>query len=107
MIPTMFTELIVYFARGESLEEEKEQLWLLQAPIEYLNNHYRNPLDLNKLSRLAGMSERSLFRHFQKVLGVTPNRYLQKIRIQHATEYLKNSFQSQAALQHTVTPSLM
>ena len=91
MIPTMFTELIVYFARGESLEEEKEQLWLLQAPIEYLNNHYRNPLDLNKLSRLAGMSERSLFRHFQKVLGVTPNRYLQKIRIQHATEYLKNS----------------
>ena len=91
MIPTMFTEIIVYFARGKSMEEEKEQLWLLQSSVEYLNNHYRDKLDLNKLGKLAGMSERNLFRHFQRVLGMSPNRYLHKIRIQQAAEYLKNT----------------
>jgi len=91
MIPTMFTELAVYLARGKSAEHEKERLWLLQSPVEYLNAHFREPLDLPKLCRLAGMSERSLFRHFQRVLGMTPNRYMQKIRVQRAMDFLEQN----------------
>ena len=37
------------------------------------------------------MSERSLFRHFQKTLGMSPNRYLHKIRIQKACELLEGT----------------
>jgi len=88
MIPLIFTELVVYFARGDSMEEEKELLWLIQSPAEYLNEHYQELLDLKKLEKLARMSERSLFRHFQRTLGMSPNRYLHKIRIQKACELL-------------------
>ena len=91
IIPLMFTELVVYLARGDSTEEEKEQLWLVQPAVEYLHVHYRKPLDLKKLSQISGMSERSLFRHFQRTLGMSPNHYLWTIRIQKACELLKQT----------------
>ena len=91
MLPLLFMELIVYLARGDSTETEKERLWLIRSPAEYLNEHYQEPLDLKKLGSLAHMSERSLFRHFQKTLGMSPNRYLHKIRIQKACELLEGT----------------
>lgn len=91
MLPLLFMELIVYLARGDSTETEKERLWLIRSPAEYLNEHYQEPLDLKKLASLAHMSDRSLFRHFQKMLGMSPNRYLHKIRIQKACELLEGT----------------
>ncbi len=94
MIPLLFTELIIYLARGDSMKIEKEELWRIQSPAEYLNLHYQEPLNLKKLERLAGMSERSLFRHFQHTLGMSPNKYLHKVRIQKACELLTESQKS-------------
>lgn len=91
MIPTMFTELIVYFARGMSNEREKDRSWLLQSPVAYLSSNLKRKLDVGRLARLAGMSERSLFRHFRKAFGMGPNRYLQHLRVQHAVMELKNT----------------
>ena len=91
MIPTMFTELVVYLARGKLHEEEKDRLWLLQSPVEYLNSHFREKIDVRKLAKLAGMSERTLFRHFDRMFGMSPNNYLRKIRIQKAEELLRKT----------------
>jgi len=91
MIPTMFTELVIYLSRGSSQEQEREQLWLLQSPIEYLNNNFKKPLNIQHLEHLSHMSERSLFRHFKKELGCSPNKYLHKIRIQNAIKLLKKT----------------
>lgn len=91
MIPLMFTELVVYLARGDSTEEEKEQLWLVQPAVEYLNANYKKHLDMKNLSQISGMSERSLYRHFQRTLKMSPNRYLWTIRVQKACELLKQT----------------
>jgi AraC-like DNA-binding protein len=98
MVPTMFVELVLYLARSDSQKIEKEQLWLLQAPVAYLSNNFRAPFDLDKLTKLAGMSERGLFRHFKKVLGMSPLQYLQQIRVQYAMERLQKSHDSIAAI---------
>lgn len=91
LIPLIFTELIVYLARGDSVEEEKELPWLVQPAVEYLNAHFREALDLKRLTQISGMSERSLYRHFQKAIGMSPNRYLWTIRVQKVCELLKQT----------------
>ena len=37
------------------------------------------------------MSERTLFRHFDRMFGMSPNNYLRKIRIQKAEELLRKT----------------
>ena len=94
MIPTMFTELAIYLARGNSETQEKDRTWLIQSPVEYLNAHCDEPLNLSKLCRMAGMCERTLFRHFKKELGTTPMQYLHKLRVRRVMNLLEHSGRS-------------
>lgn len=94
MIPTMFVELVIYLNRSESQRIEKEKPWLLQAPAAFLSRTYHEPFDIEKLKKAAGMSGRSLYRHFKKEFGTTPLRYLQLIRVQAAMEKLQHTSDS-------------
>jgi AraC-like DNA-binding protein len=53
-----------------------------------IEKRFDQPLRMAELARLAGMSERSFFRHFPLHLGMTPVQYLLKVRLQHASERL-------------------
>lgn len=91
MVPTMFVELLVYLARGYNQNLEPGAAWRLEAPAAYLARHFDAPLDLPMLAKLAGMSERNLFRHFKQQFGMSPRRYLERLRIQNAMRLLRNS----------------
>jgi len=56
--------------------------------MKYLNEHYSEPVDMNRLARLNSMSRRSMFRHFSNAAGCTPGTYLCRIRIKNAAYML-------------------
>lgn len=94
MVPAMFVELIVYLNRGSSVQQEPERLWLVEGAIAHLNDHFRESLDIDLLCRISRMSRRSLFRHFQQTLGMTPHQYLCGLRLSHALKLLDSTIHS-------------
>lgn len=57
----------------------------------WLDDHYRQPITLQALSSLCGLTERSLIRRFKAATGDTPTGYLQVLRIEAARRHLENS----------------
>lgn len=53
-----------------------------------LRDHLRTPLCLAEMARLCGMSKYHMLRNFRAVYGCTPNKYLERLRMQKARELL-------------------
>ena len=56
--------------------------------LAHLEKHFTEPLDVDLLARLAGMSRRSFFRVFGQVTGKGPQGYLMHLRIMKAAKLL-------------------
>jgi len=60
------------------------------APLlHWLNLHYAQSIDLNRLAAHANCSPRTLLRRFKSSTGLTPNDYLQRVRISAAQQLLR------------------
>jgi AraC-like DNA-binding protein len=59
--------------------------------LSYIEEHYREPVRMKTLTRLAGMSESTLARAFHKVMGCSPIDHVIRVRIGHAAELLRRS----------------
>jgi len=57
----------------------------------YLVEHLAQPLTMAALAQAAGMSERQLYREFQEAFGLTPRRYLTRLRLERAAELLRTT----------------
>ena len=57
----------------------------------WLQVHMKEPGALEKLAEHLGVSSRTLIRRFKQVMSVTPNRYLQNLRIDTAKRLLETS----------------
>lgn len=66
----------------------------LSAVLDWARAHIDEPLDIDRLSDRAGMSARSLSRHFKRVTGSSPGAWVQKERIRFACDLLESSDQS-------------
>lgn len=58
---------------------------------EYIRQHSAEPIHIADIARAAGTSERLLEKHFRAVLKTTAVRELQRIRLDHVKELLRNS----------------
>jgi len=60
------------------------------APLlHWLHQHYAESIDLNRLAAQANCSPRTLLRRFKTSTGLTPNDYLQRVRISAAQQLLR------------------
>ncbi len=57
----------------------------------YLHEHYREETELDRLSRVAGMSRSSLHRQFKLQAGMTVTDYVSQLRIGNACALLINT----------------
>ena len=60
----------------------------LQRASDFLHEHYRQEVTLNRLAREAGMSAFHLSREYKALFGYTPHRHQICLRLQHARELL-------------------
>ncbi len=71
--------------------ENSARLLQIAQPIAYMEQTYYEPLSIEKLAGMAGMSERAFYRVFQKATGVSPNQYLTNLRLMQVAELLRHS----------------
>jgi len=87
----LFMEIIAYLSRKSGEQNSARQAnFRIGDAIRYMNRHYAEPVELEKLAKIAKMSERSFFRHFHVSAGCSPIEYLMKIRLQHGCDLLIN-----------------
>ncbi|PZR53367.1 hypothetical protein DNL40_07565 [Xylanimonas oleitrophica] len=55
---------------------------------DYIDGHYTETLPLSRLASLAAVSPRTLTRAFARAIGLTPLRYQQALRLDHAERQL-------------------
>lgn len=66
---------------------------LLRARDE-MDRSYASPLDVGSLARIACVSEAHFIRTFRATFGETPNRYLQRRRVERAMFLLRSTSRS-------------
>ena len=65
------------------------------APLlQWMHGHHGEAIDLNRLAEQANCSPRTLLRRFKASTGLTPNEYLQRLRIDAAQRALANPTRS-------------
>jgi AraC-like DNA-binding protein len=63
--------------------------WQVRRAVDYMEQHWDEPLTIDRLTQVTETSARSLFLLFKKTHGVSPMVYLHRTRLRHAREMLR------------------
>jgi AraC-like DNA-binding protein len=92
----LLTEMLVDLARwyaGSDAQQTRDVADVGRV-ISYLENHYREPVELADLEKLVGRSTRTLLRRFNQATGLTPIQYLLRVRVARSCGLLADSVMS-------------
>lgn len=83
--------LIEFLSRCYSHVNRQSDRSLLRVSevLSYIEQHYREPLTVEQLTRIAHMSESTLLRTFRRILGRTPIEHVIRLRVMRAAELLQ------------------
>ena len=70
--------------------------------IRWLQQHYAEPVRIEQLEAVSGMSASTLFRHFKEVTSISPLQYQKQIRLHEARARLAASSRDVAAVAYQV-----
>ncbi len=59
--------------------------------IAYVEEHYRTPLEVSELARIACLSESQFRKRFVKLFKISPSKFINRIRVQTAAKLLLSS----------------
>lgn len=85
----LLEELIREYSNTEFINNEEELTYEIKVVCDYLEEHYMSNITLNDLSTLVRLSKYHLLRTFTRQKGISPYRYLETVRVNHAKELLE------------------
>ena len=94
LAPLIRRELMWRLLTGERGEMMRQigaaggRLGQVRRAIRWLREHYAEPMRIERLAEVAGMSETSLHRHFKAVTAMSPLQYQKQVRLQEARNLL-------------------
>ncbi|GIO59805.1 AraC family transcriptional regulator [Paenibacillus cineris] len=94
LAPLIVKEIFYRVLQGEKGELLKQFAVIgsyaqcISEAIQWIRNHYSEPLIIEELAKTVKMSPRSLHRHFKKVTAMSPLQYQKIIRLQSARRLL-------------------
>lgn len=71
------------------MQGNEERFRRLLRARDHIDVHYREPLDVRTLARIALMGRAHFIREFKAAFGETPYRYLQRRRVERAMYLLR------------------
>lgn len=85
-----FMRLVAWLSRAYSQipHEDPPPVTQLSKVLSYIEENYTEPLGVEELAQVAGMSQPTLFRTFQQILGRSPIDHVVHLRIDKATRLL-------------------
>lgn len=94
LAPMIRRELMWRLLAGERADMMRQigsaggRLDQVRKAIRWLREHYAEPMRIERLAEVAGMSETSLHRHFKAVTAMSPLQYQKQVRLQEARNLL-------------------
>ena len=94
MAPMLEREILYRVLQGpqgailRQIAQSDSRLSRVRRAIDWIRQHYREPLRIDHLAALAGMSSSSFHRHFKAVTAISPLAYQKQIRLQEARRRL-------------------
>ncbi|MBQ8431757.1 MAG: helix-turn-helix transcriptional regulator [Clostridia bacterium] len=85
-----------------AVPKDDHSLEKLQGTLEYIRNHYAEPITVADLARNACMSQSNFFALFKKGLDISPMAYINHYRLSLAVEQLTRSNRSIQEIAHSV-----
>ena len=76
---------------SRAIENEKFEKVTLSKSIRYINESYTTSISIPSLAKMENMCVSLFNATFKKTLGITPTKYIIKLRMQYAIELLENS----------------
>jgi len=67
--------------------------WQVRRAVDYIEQHWDQPITIEQLTRITETSARSLFLMFKKTYDVSPMVYLSQVRLRHARQLLSQPTQ--------------
>ncbi len=61
----------------------------LKESISYINDNINKPIRVSELSDIAGMSQSSFSHAFKKIYGMSPQKYINNLKVEYSLELLK------------------
>lgn len=88
---TAFLQLAAYLSRcyGQSRNPQSRLLLRIADAISHIEQNYGEPIALDELVEISGMSRRNFIRSFEASMGCPPITYLIRLRIRKARELLQ------------------
>lgn len=93
MIHSLLVQMITKLSRlyvPKDVQTQNDSL-SLAGSVAYMENHFQDPLSIDTLAEIAGMSDRHFRRLFQHVYGTSPLKYMNALRIQTAIRLLTDT----------------
>ena len=90
MITSLFLQMITKLSRLYEVppQQEESDYLSLANPAAYMERHFREDISIEKLSEMTNMSTRHFRRVFHGIYGTSPLKYINTLRIQHASQLL-------------------
>ena len=63
----------------------------IAAAVRLMQDHIADPLPIERIANLAGLSQRQILRHFRESFGQTVNHFYSDLRLQKANELLRQT----------------
>lgn len=77
-----------HFSEDHTTTHQDEVIIDLQS---WIQKHYNDDVQTEQLMQRSGLTRRTLNRRFKEATGMSPNVYIQKLRLSQASELLKNT----------------
>ncbi len=63
-------------------------LSVLQPVFNYITDNMSKPIRIKELAQVAGISEKYFINYFKNILGISPGRYINQLKMNRARDYL-------------------
>lgn len=88
---SVLMQMIVFLSRLYQTKEPQDGIdYRLAKAVVYMQTNFADQISVEQLARLSGFSERHFSRLFQELYGMSPIRFLNKIRLDHARVLLES-----------------
>ncbi|GIO43976.1 MULTISPECIES: helix-turn-helix domain-containing protein [Paenibacillus] len=103
MLTSRFMELVVYLSRHYDHGEKDldSAMMHLANAVSYIEDHYLEPITLERIAAKSNISIRHLNRIFKAYYQTTPISYLQRLRLERACMLLKQTHLSVTEISYT------
>ncbi|WP_428267333.1 helix-turn-helix domain-containing protein [Haliangium sp.] len=86
--PSWFAALNQASARARAQAREVDAYERLRRARDFIDTHYEQALDLERIAEAACFSRYHFLRSFRRAFGITPHQYMTRKRIERARELL-------------------